>query len=40
MDKILLQVCSTDNTKSGSVIVDKISTEDSESESVHKSINK
>ena len=39
-DEKLLQVCSTDEVKSESVIVDESSTEESESESVHKSINK
>ena len=36
----LSQVCSTDKEKSKSIIVDEISTEESESECVHKDINK
>ena len=39
VEKNLSQVCSTDNSYSESVIVDEISTEESESESPHKSIN-
>ena len=38
-DEKSLQVCSVDNSKSESVIVNKSSTEESKSESVHKSIN-
>ena len=38
-DKKLSQFCSTDKSESEIVIVDESSTEDSESESVHKSIN-
>ena len=38
-EKNLLQVCSTDVGKSESVIVDESSTEESETESVHKSTN-
>ena len=37
-DKKLLKVCSTDKSESESVIFDESSTEDSESESVHRSI--
>ena len=39
-DKNLFQVCSTDKGKPESIIVDEISTEESESECFHKSINK
>ena len=38
--KTLLKVCSTDKSKSQTVIGDESSTEDRKSESVHKSINK
>ena len=38
VDKNLLKVCSTDESKSEIVIVDESSTEESESEIVHKSI--
>ena len=38
-DKNLSQFCFTNESKSESVIVDEISTNESESESVHKSIN-
>ena len=38
-DKNLSQVCSTDKSKSESAIVNEISTEEGESESVRKSIN-
>ena len=40
MWKNLSQVCSADESKSESVIVDESSTEESESEIFHKSINK
>ena len=39
-DGNLLKVCSTDEGKSESIILVEISTEESESERVHKSINK
>ena len=39
-DEKLSQVCSTDEGESESVIVDESSTEESESESVHKNINR
>ena len=38
-DKKLSQFCSTDKSESESIIVDEYYTEESESESVHKSIN-
>ena len=40
VEETLLQVCSTDKDKSKSIIVDAISMEESESECVHKNINK
>ena len=40
MDENLLQACSTDKGESEGIIIDVSSTEESESESVHKSINK
>ena len=40
VDKTLLQVCSTDKDKSKFIIVDESSTGESESECVHKNINK
>ena len=39
-EKTLLQVCSTDEAKSESVIVDESYTEESELKSVHKNINR
>ena len=38
-DKKMLQVCFMDRSESESIIIDDISTEESESESVHKRIN-
>ena len=40
MDKPLLQVCSTDEEKSKSIIFNESSMEERESECVHKNINK
>ena len=40
VDVNLLQVCSTDKGESKSVIADEIYMEESESECVHKSVNK
>ena len=40
VDENLSQVCSTDKGESESVIFDESYTEESESESVHKSVNK
>ena len=40
MDENLLQACSTDKGESEGIIIDVSSTEESESESVHKIINK
>ena len=40
MHETLLQLCSTDKDKSGSIIVGESSTEESKSEYVHKSVNK
>ena len=40
MDETLSQVCSMDEDKSKSVIIDEVSTEESESKCVHKNMNK
>ena len=40
VDKTLLQLCSTDEDESKSIIVDECSTKEDESECVHKNINK
>ena len=40
VDKTLLQICSIDEDKSKSIIADECSTNDDESECVHKNINK